>query len=742
MGLGPLAALRRCAVFDDLRPEDLAGIDDGLRLRDEPEGTWLLRQGDASNGLLVIVTGQAAVERASGALQQRLAVLGPGDLAGEIAPVAGGTRDASVVALSPTTVVEVAASALDALLARRSDLAERLAELARARLRHSRLREHLTQLFPGLDTATLDDLATRAGWVHLRAGETLFRAGDPADDAFVVVHGRLHVHAPAPDGDSDDDPQPIAEVVRGELVGEVALLVDRGVRSATLSAVRDCELARIPRDGLQRLLVERPEATLAVSRIVVERLRPGAGQRRADRSTSIVVVPTGPGVDVRRICDQLEPRLARYGDVHRLSRETVGAALGRPDMADVGVDDPAAIRLRQWLYELETSRAFLLFEATPAWSAWNERALRHADQVVLVADAGADPAPSSLEEQLEATLGQRTPTRTLVLQHDPTVAQPRGTADWLELRRVHEHLHVRRDDARDLDRLGRWLAGRAVGLVLSGGGARAFAHLGVIRAMHELGIPIDALAGTSNGAVMALAPARGFLGAEAADDLRPHFGAFLRDYTVPFVALLRGREVVRHLSFLDGLDLADLWLPLTIVSTDLTAATSRVHRRGAALTAAVASTAVPGIFPPVVDEGHLLVDGGLTDNLPVGVLRRQLPTGTIVAADVSARLEPALDEGVTTDVSGWRLLGERLLPRRARTRVPPISSTILRSMMVSSHREKAAILEAGIADLHLDLPVAGYGLMEMEHLDAIAEVGYAMARAPLERWAAASAGRW
>jgi predicted acylesterase/phospholipase RssA len=362
--------------------------------------------------------------------------------------------------------------------------------------------------------------------------------------------------------------------------------------------------------------------------------------------------------------------------------------------------------------------------------------------VVLVVDAGASPAPSPVEEQLAASLGRRTPTRTLVLQHDPNVAQPRGTADWLDRRHLHEHLHVRRDDPADLDRLGRWLAGRAVGLVLSGGGARAFAHLGVLRAMQELGIPIDALAGTSNGAVMALAPARGFLGSEAAADLRPHFGGFLRDYTLPFVSLLRGREVVKQLGFLDGLDLADLWLPLAVVSTDLTTAAPRIHRRGSAALAIRASMAVPGLLPPVVDDGHLLVDGGLTDNLPVDVLRRQLPTGTIVAVDVSPRCDGTLDAGVTTDVSGWRLLGERLLPRRARTRVPGISSTIVRSMMVSAHRERAAVVESGAADLYLDLPVTGYGLLDFDNLEAIAEVGYRLAQAPLAARVATDAGRW
>jgi hypothetical protein len=93
MGLGPLAALRRCDVFADLEPEDVAGLIDDLRLEDQPTGTRLLQQGDTGGGLVVIVAGRAAVERVTDQLSQRLAILGPGEVAGEIAPVTGGTRD-------------------------------------------------------------------------------------------------------------------------------------------------------------------------------------------------------------------------------------------------------------------------------------------------------------------------------------------------------------------------------------------------------------------------------------------------------------------------------------------------------------------------------------------------------------------------------------------------------------------------------------------------------------------------
>ena len=101
------------------------------------------------------------------------------------------------------------------------------------------------------------------------------------------------------------------------------------------------------------------------------------------------------------------------------------------------------------------------------------------------------------------------PCRTeLVLVHPGGTRDPRGTCDWLRARTVdrHHHIAVGRDDY--VDRVARLLLGRGIGVVLSGGGARGFAAVGVLRALEELGIPIDAVGGASVGAIIAVGVAR------------------------------------------------------------------------------------------------------------------------------------------------------------------------------------------------------------------------------------------
>ncbi len=93
-----------------------------------------------------------------------------------------------------------------------------------------------------------------------------------------------------------------------------------------------------------------------------------------------------------------------------------------------------------------------------------------------------------------------------------------------------------------MKRLARILAGRAVGLVLSGGGARGFAHLGVLRALEELGVALDKVGGTSIGAPMAACPARGMTSSEALAEAKGGYGA-LRDYTLPLASVLSGRRI-------------------------------------------------------------------------------------------------------------------------------------------------------------------------------------------------------
>jgi predicted acylesterase/phospholipase RssA len=157
---------------------------------------------------------------------------------------------------------------------------------------------------------------------------------------------------------------------------------------------------------------------------------------------------------------------------------------------------------------------------------------------------------------------------------------PDGTEAFLAAREVDCHYHASADRADDFARLARCLTGTGVGLVLGGGGARGFAHLGVLRALAEAQVPIDWVGGTSVGAIIAALVAQRLAPDEALAQCKAHFSS-LRDPTLPVVALLTGRRIRQRLEHVFGAAaIEDLALPYLCVSTNLSRAAQMVHERG------------------------------------------------------------------------------------------------------------------------------------------------------------------
>src|SRR5690606_36069897 len=142
-------------------------------------------------------------------------------------------------------------------------------------------------------------------------------------------------------------------------------------------------------------------------------------------------------------------------------------------------------------------------QADATANAWTAKCLTYADRVRLVARADADPAHAAAQLAERLPHGALAPPAELVLLHTDAERPPRYTARWLEALAVREHHRVVEDRDVGYFRLARFLSGNAIGLVLAGGGARGFAHIGVIRALREAGIPVDVVGGTSIGSIIA-----------------------------------------------------------------------------------------------------------------------------------------------------------------------------------------------------------------------------------------------
>ncbi len=575
----------------------------------------------------------------------------------------------------------------------------------------------------GPDHALLDELETR----HLPGGEWLMHQGDAGDALYFLVRGRLQAWA----ADRDGNPKArfLNEIVPGDSVGELGLLTG-APRAVGIQAIRDSLLVRLNREAFDRLSQLYPALAVKLATNVATLLQSTARQRPSTRNLRTITLLTLDATPrATGFCRRFAERLAEDGHTLRLSANSLGEVGAPIDHIEEGRATPPG--LLQWLHDQEEDHRFLVFLCHPHEASWTQLALRQSDLVVFVADTEEDPAVDEWEASLEDVAGAGVARRLMVLLQ-PGHGQPiRDTGRWLDRRKVDFHVHVRDDQPTDLGRVVRIVSGNALGLVLAGGAARGFAHLGAYRAMQERGLQIDWIGGTSLGGIMAAALASPYSYDDAVELAREAFvrGKPFSDFTLPLVSLISGKRMERLLRLHLDFRIEDLPMPFYCVSCHLDTGAMCVHERGDLPDALRASAAIPGIIPPAVVAGRLAVDGAVINNLPVDIMQ-QKPVGTIVAVDLSADQEVRVDYPALP--SAWAVLRGRYLPFAPKYRVPGLSTVLLKSTELGTLER---VREMGRqADLLLHPPVRQFGLTEVKSFDRIVQAGYEHARGVLADW--------
>ena len=561
-------------------------------------------------------------------------------------------------------------------------------------------------LFSGLDEAALAIISERLEVQWIASGTDLFQQNETADALYILLSGALAVlHMPA-DQALGAEPKWVGQVLAGETVGEMAMLSGKP-RTATVRAIRDCEVLRFKRSDFEALMASEPSAMLQIARVAFQRLEASqAGGRKRDRQgRTFAIVPAGQGANMAAFAHTLSQALMRFGGVALITQAQ------------------AANESSGYFHALEQRHRFVLYLAETNLGPWFELCRRQADEILHVI------APNELPEKAHLSVHPRDLLKRerLVLLHERQILAGQANA-WRAKRPSALVHHV--GCSEDTARIARFLTGNATGLVLGGGGARGFAHLGVIRALRENGLQIDALGGTSIGAIVAAGVACQWSDEELYQRYHASFVETnpLRDYTIPFVALVAGRKVTARLKQQYGDTLIDdMPLPYYCVSTNLTRGILKEHREGPLWRALRASIAIPGILPPVFHDGEVLVDGGVINNLPVDVMRRGL-FGRVIAVDIAGdyAIKTQVDEADLPPV--WKMMRDWFRGVRPR---PSILQILLRSGMVNS--ASTAESNRKHCDCMIKPPVDQLELLDWQSFDRAIEIGYQHTRMLIEK---------
>ncbi len=531
-------------------------------------------------------------------------------------------------------------------------------------------------------------LEAGAEHVDLAAGEFLFREGDAADDLYVVKAGRLDVLVGG---------TVVRQMGAGAVIGELALLTG-GARSASIRARRDSRLLRVSRAAFESSVGQDPVALSALAGVLAEQLQsggPAAAAQPADvpQPRLVAVVALAPDAPAAEVADHLAAQLSR------------SLRVGTP-----GHVEPDGLERA----ERDHDRVLLVAEDPDGDPDWWAMCVRQADHLVLVGRADQrvlDAPPLGRTDADLVLVGTPRATTEAVRAWEAAIAPWKITvSDGLAL-------------GTDLRALGARIAGRSLGVVMAGGGARAFAHIGVLHELTEAGIVIDRVAGASVGSIVAALWASGRTPQEVEDAVYAEMvrGRPFSDYTLPIASVAKGRRVERALRRHFG-DLTIEELPRRLVcqSTDLQSRQPFALRRGPVVDAVLASVALPVLFPPRRSGQRLLADGGILDNLPVGLLTDR-DEGPVLAVNIGMG-----GNGAPRPSQGP---GAAAAPPRP-VRIPALGETLMRTIFIGSG---GAVETARAAGAVVVTPsTMGVGLLEFHQLDQMVESGRAAARAVLD----------
>ncbi|XP_076755924.1 patatin like phospholipase domain containing sws isoform X3 [Xylocopa sonorina] len=743
------------AFVKELGLEDDSILKDGkVQIREVPAGTYLMKEESHKDVALVyvvsgsLIVSQRVSEGRDASQEVHMFSAYQGEIVGGLAVLTGEPSFYTIRAKHPSRIALLSKPTFFAIMREQPTV---VLHVANSVVR--RLSPFVRQVDFALD------------WLFLESGRAVYRQGDESDSTFIVLSGRLRSVITYKNGKKEL----VAEYGKGDLVGIVEM-VTQTPRSTTVMAVRDSELAKLPEGLFNVIKLRFPIVVTRLINLLGHRIlgtwqqahtKNGSSDTQRAAATvdarpaqvnfsTVAIVPVSDDVPLTAFTYELYHSLCAIGPCLRVTSEVVRKTLGSTIM------EPAnEYRLTSWLAQQEDQHRISLYQCDPTYTLWTQRCVRQADCILIVGLGDKPPSIGRTEREVER-LVMRTQKELVLLHKEQSGQPPTNTVQWLNMRSwVSSHHHIqcpkrmftRRSQYRinelyskvlmsepnvhsDFSRLARWLTGTSVGLVLGGGGARGAAHVGMLKAVIEAGIPIDMVGGVSIGA---------FMGAlwcmeknittttQKAREWSKKMTQWWRqimDLTYPVTSMFSGKDFNNTIQATFGdTYIEDLWLPYFTITTDITDSCMRTHTHGLLWRYIRASMTIAGVFPPICDplDGHLLVDGCYVNNVPADEMLRQ-GAHHILAIDVGSQDDTDLTN-YGDSLSGWWLLWKRWNPFATPVKVPNLPDIQSRLAYVSCVRQLEEVKNSDYCE-YIRPPIDKYKTLQFANFDEIKDVGY------------------
>ncbi len=575
------------------------------------------------------------------------------------------------------------------------------------------------KIFASLNKRALKKILPQFEKIELHPDEILYDQGDPSDSISILLEGKLASILTTAKGEN----KIVGYIEPGETAGEIGAISGEH-RSTTIKAIKNSTLFKLPSEIFVELCHEYPTVLFEIINPIVSRSQEIIQIVSTEKSKKhIVIAPANNEVSL--------------GEFSKNFREIVDGLISVVVLSDYDpeLEQASSENLQKLLDDAKSKnvkklKQKILYIIKNPETALAKFAFDKMEMLYIVAN---DISPILLNARITEKIDELATKNTkpeLILMHDKNLHPPFNTKKWLHLANFGLHYHIKMNQIKDYHRLLRFIRGKAVGLTLSGGGTRGWAHIGAIKAILEAGIPIDAVGGCSVGGIVAASYAI----TETYEGTRAHFKEIIegsrysvswRNLTWPAISLFNARGLTSVLQKVyQDIRIEDLWLPFFCVSTNLANDSESIHTEGLLWERLRCSVSIPGLIPPMVLNGELHIDGGLLNNLPVDIMRNFIgQRSNVIAVEIAGYSKDGKKYDFPPILSFWQAFLSKL-GIAYEYKFPPFIDTFLKSLIVgSSLKTNLNSIEANIF-VNLDLSQFPMLYSNKRQVHQIINIGY------------------
>lgn len=559
----------------------------------------------------------------------------------------------------------------------------------------------LSTVFENLEKPILEEILTKGEISNFRPGEKVFKQGDIENKFYIVLSGRFRAIK-----ETGNELSILGDITTGEPVGEFAFFTN-DPRSASVYAMRPSVTLELSQDAYLKIVTIEPQFAQRLTTLIANRYKSNSLQEKIkDAPKNIAVINLQEDTDISPWTNLIEDEL-----------KTKQIGFQFHNQASLQNNN-----YQTFFEELESSDDIKFLICDTAHPDWSKQCYIYADLVIIAAEFNSNSKIQSIEKELKLHEGNILSKKVyLLLLHQDKATKAVNTRKWFENRKLDLHIHFPKTPVAAA-KFCRIITNQAVGVVLGGGGAKGFAHLGALKALHDARVPIDFVGGTSAGALYGIATVNFDFDFEAIyqhteETIRKKLTT--RDLTYPIMSILSGKKIKKYLSeFYNQTHIEDMWTNTFCITSNLSSSKLSFHNSGLASQKILASIAIPGVFPPVIIDQHLHVDGGVMDNLPIKSMY-QYPVGKIIAISLSSIKTKSCQ--LSEIPTARELLLNKILKRK-KYRLPSITSIIMNSLTLNSVQKQEE--NKSKASLYCELNLKGFGLMDDSKWKLIMQNGF------------------